>query len=103
MATVAVVAKITALPGKRDEVAGILKEMIAHVEGEPDTLIYSMNLDTVDTEVIWFFELYSGPEALAAHGTSDKMKEVGGRLRELAAGRPEIHVCEPYAAKGLPA
>ena len=102
MAQVAVVAKITALPGKRDEVVDVLRDVVAAAENEPGTLLYAMNVDKGDDDVIWFYELYTDDAAFGAHGGSEAMKEAGGKLRDKAAGRPEIRVLELVAGKGLP-
>ncbi len=99
---VAVVAKITAVPGKRDEVVDALRTVVAAAREEPGTLVYAMNVDKSDADAIWFYELYTDDAAFAAHGTSETMKSVGEQLRDKAAGRPEITVLELVEAKGLP-
>jgi quinol monooxygenase YgiN len=102
MATLAVIAKITALPGKRDEIVEVLRDVVSATDSEPGTLVYSMNVDKGDENVIWFYELYADEAALAAHGGSEAMKAAGGRLRDKAAGRPELIMLDLVQAKGLP-
>ena len=102
MSKVVVIAKVTAAEGKRAELAEAMGPMIDHVEAnEPDTLTYVLNLDTADENVLWMYEEYASHEALAAHGASDAMKELGMALRSLSGGRPEITVLEPVRGKGL--
>jgi len=102
MSKVVVIAKITAVEGKRDELVAAMGPMIDHVEAnEPDTLTYILNLDAGDENVLWMYEEYTSHEALAAHGQSDAMKEMGLALRPLAGGRPEITVLSPVRGKGL--
>ena len=102
MSTVSVIAKITAVEGKRAELAEARGPMIDHVEAnEPDTLKYIMSLDAADENVIWMYEEYANEEALAAHGGSEAMKELGMALRPLAAGRPELFIASPVRGKGL--
>ena len=101
MAKVSVVAKITAAPGKRDEVVDALKGVVAATEQEPGTLVYALNVEK-DSDVIWFFELYTDEAALAAHGQSEAMKAAGPKLAGNLAGRPEIIQLTPVVAKGLP-
>lgn len=103
MAKVAVIAKITALPGRRDEVVAILNDVVTATQDEPGTLLYAMNVDKAEEDVIWFYEVYADDAALAAHGGSEAMKAAGGQLRDKAAGRPELHVVELVGGKGLPA
>ena len=103
MSKVAVLAKITAQPGKRDDVVAALSPMIDAVKEEPGTLVYAMHTDNAEAEVVWFYELYENQDALAAHGGSQAMKETGGRLAGLVGGRPELFMLSPVGAKGLPA
>jgi quinol monooxygenase YgiN len=102
MSNVSVIAKITALEGKRSELIAAMGPMMDHVEAnEPDTLKYILSEDTSDENVIWMYEEYASQEAFVAHGQSDTMKELGMALRPLAGGRPEITVCTPVRGKGL--
>jgi quinol monooxygenase YgiN len=101
MPKVAVVAKLTAAPGKRDEVVDVLKDVVAATEQEAGTLVYAMNVEK-DGDVIWFFELYTDEGALGVHAGSDAMKASGPRLAGKLAGRPEIIQLTPVVAKGLP-
>ena len=102
MAKVAVIAKITALPGKRDEVVEVLRDVVSATDAEAGTLLYAMNVDKGNDDVIWFYELYADEASFAAHGGSEAMKAAGGRLRDKAAGRPEIIMLDPVQGKGLP-
>jgi quinol monooxygenase YgiN len=102
MPKVAVIAKLTAAEGKRDDLQAALADMgMRNVAGEPGTLIYSLNTDTRDPNVLWFFELYEDGDALAAHGGSEGMKELGKAIGSLVGAKTEIHVLDPVAAKGL--
>ena len=101
MPAVAVVAKIQAKPTKRDEVAKILSSMVEVAESEAGTLLYVMNLDNNDDDVIWFFELYADDEALGSHAGSEAMKATGKALAGLVAGPPELHLMRPAGAAGI--
>ncbi|MCH9837806.1 MAG: putative quinol monooxygenase [Ilumatobacter sp.] len=102
MSKVVVIAKITALEGKRDELVAAMGPMIDHVEAnEPDTLTYILNVDAADENVLWMYEEYTSDEALAAHSSSEAMKEMGMALRPLAGARPEITLLNPVRGKGL--
>jgi quinol monooxygenase YgiN len=101
MPKVAVAAKITAKPGQRDALVQAFKPMLDHVETEAGTELYFLTKDTKDPDVVWFWELYADQDALSAHGTSDKMKEVGASLGEFMAGRAELMFLEPVGGKGV--
>jgi quinol monooxygenase YgiN len=102
MSKVCVIAKITANEGMRADMVAAMGSMIDHVEAnEPDTITYILMEDAGDENVVWFYEEYANAKALAAHGSSEAMKELGGALRGFAAGRPEITVLNPVRGKGL--
>jgi quinol monooxygenase YgiN len=98
---VAVLARIPAQPGKRDELVAALQAAIDNANTEDGTLLYILHTDDKDPDAVLFYELYSNQEAFTAHGTSDRFKEIGMSLRELAGGRPEITMLTPVIGKGL--
>ena len=103
MTQVAVVAKLTAVEGKSDELAAAIVDLVAEVrEGEPDTLVYSAAQDTTDPNVFWFYEHYGSAEAAATHSGGAALANAGNRMRGLLAGPPEVHLLTPVAGKGLP-
>jgi quinol monooxygenase YgiN len=100
--SIGVFAKLTAAPGKRQELIEVLGTHFPNVEGEEGTLIYAMHADNDDADVIWFYELYTDQDGFAAHSGSPGMKELGGKLAGLVGGRPELHMVTPVKTKGLP-
>jgi len=102
MSKVAVIAKITTVSGERDAVVEVLRDVVAAVSTEPGTLVYAMNTDRANPDVIWFYELYTDADALAAHSTGEAMKVAGPRLGGKMAGRPELFTLDMVEAKGLP-
>ena len=95
------VAKMTAVEGKRDELVGTLDRLLEGVAGEDGTEVYAMHLDAADADVVWFYELYTDMDALTVHGGSETMQAVGPDLSALLAGRPEMSFLTPVRAKGL--
>jgi quinol monooxygenase YgiN len=102
MSKVAVIAKISALPGRRDEVVAALSKVVDAAQDEPGTLFYAMHADKTDAEVVWFYELYADDAAFAAHGGSEAMKAAGGELRDKVGGRPELFFLDVLGGKGIP-
>ena len=100
MSNIAVIAKITAQPGKRADVIAGLTSMLAHVETEPGTAVYTLLEDQADADVTWVYEEYTDQAALDAHSTSDAMKGLGGSIGPFLAGRPEIFVTAIAGGKG---
>jgi quinol monooxygenase YgiN len=101
MSKVSVVAKITAQPGKRDDVVAALGGLLAAAAEEPGTLLYLANTDGSNPDVVWFYEVYESQDALKAHQGSEAMKAAGGALGGLLAAAPELFFGEPVGGKGL--
>ncbi|MCO1660255.1 putative quinol monooxygenase [Pseudonocardia humida] len=98
---VAVLARIPAQPGKRDALVEALQAAIDNANTEAGTLLYILHTDPKDPDAVLFYELYADQDALTAHGSSDRFKEIGATLREFAAGRPELTMLTPVIGKGL--
>ncbi len=101
MSKVAIVAKLVAQEGKRDELLAVFSGNMPNIEAETGTLVYAMHSDLSDDVTVWFYELYADSDAVAAHGSSDAMKALGPKLAPLLAGRPEVKRLSPVNAKGL--
>ena len=102
MSKVSVIAKITANEGMRSDMIAAMGSMMDHVEAnEENTLKYILMEDSSDENVVWMYEEYTDDDALAAHSSSETMKELGMALRPFAGARPEIIKCNPVRGKGL--
>jgi quinol monooxygenase YgiN len=102
MAKPAILAKLTAVDGKRGELVAAFSRMFDHVRAnEPGTEVYVLHTDDKDPNVVWFYEMYTDAAALGTHGTSDTMKAVGQTLGPLMAGRAEITRLTPQDGKGI--
>jgi len=98
--TIAVIAKITAQPGKRADVVAGMASMLTHVDSEPGTLVYTLLEDQADADVIWVYEEYTDQAALDSHSTSDAMKALGGSIGPFLGGRPDIRISSIAGGKG---
>ncbi len=102
MSKPSIFAKLTAKPGKRDEVVAAFEKMAAAVADEPGTLVYSVNLDNADENALWIFELYTDDEALAAHSSSPAMATLFGDIGQLLGEGPLLVATTSEGGKGLP-
>ena len=102
MSQLTVVARIQAQEGKRDEIVAAFQEYFPQVESEDGTRVYAISTDTADETSVWVYEMYTDDDALKAHGGSDAFKAFGGKIGGLLASAPELHICTPVQAKGLP-
>lgn len=101
MSKIAVIAKLPAAEGKRDELAEAFNAAIATAESEPGTERYVLHKDLGDANVLWVYEMYTDNDALTSHSSSDAFKALGAALGPLMGGRPELILLEPLAGKGL--
>jgi quinol monooxygenase YgiN len=92
------IGKMTAAPGKRDELASILLEGAA---GMPGCLSYIVAKDTSDVNAIWVTEAW---ESKASHDASlslPSVKEAIAKGRPLIAGFSDRVVTTPIGGTGL--
>lgn len=100
MSRIAVIAKLVAADGKREQLQARLTEHFRRVQDEEGTLVFSWQVDFRDPDAFWAYEVYAGREALAAHAewAAGAVEE----MAELLASPPEVFFCKPLMAKGLP-
>jgi quinol monooxygenase YgiN len=99
---VAVIFKLSAQPGKRDELVAAFDDLLKAVDDEPGTIAYLVHTVDNDPDSLWFYEFYPDKAANEAHAASDALKAVFPKVAPLIAGRPEITMLTPVAGKGLP-
>ena len=93
---ITIIAKLQANPGKENELRAVLTEMVSQVKQHEagKVLTYSLHTSNDDPTMFLFYEQYVDADALEAHGKTDHMSDMGGKLRGVLAGRPVI---EHYA------
>ncbi len=101
MSKISIIATLTAAEGKADELLAGLEALVATADEEPGLEVYSLHRDPKDPNTLYFFEVYADDEAFAVHGKGDRMKAAMGALGGLLAGRPDVKMLAPVAAKGL--
>jgi quinol monooxygenase YgiN len=101
MSKISVIAKLTAVEGKTDELDAALRNVIAAAAEEDGLEIYSAHAADDEPGVYYFFELYRDGDALGVHGKGDQMRAAMGGFGGLLVGRPEITMMTPVVAKGI--
>jgi quinol monooxygenase YgiN len=94
------IAKLTILPGRRDEMAGILTSSTTNA---PGCLIYIVSKDSADENVLWVTEVW---DSLASHDASlslPAVKNAISRGKPLISNFEKIAVTTPVGGVGLPA
>jgi quinol monooxygenase YgiN len=101
MAKPSMFVKLSAQPGKRDELLAAFAPMLEAVGGEPGTLVYTIHTDNADEDAIWVFELYADDEALAAHSSSAAMKALMGTMGPLLVDAMLASTTSQGSSKGV--
>lgn len=101
MSKIAMLAKLTAIEGRRDELVAVLEKIFDQVETEAGTLVYALHTDNADANAVWFYELYADQAGLDAHSKSDAMAEMFTGVAGLVGAPPEMHMLTPQRAKGI--
>lgn len=95
-----VIAKITAQPGKRAELAAALQPALDTAQGEEGTLAYILLEDSSNEDTLWMYETYASQGALETHMGSEAFKALGPAIGPFLAGRPELIFTKPIGGKG---
>jgi quinol monooxygenase YgiN len=94
------IAKITLLPGKRDEMIGILRESAADM---PGCLSYVVAKDATDENTIWVTEVW---DSMASHDASLSLPVVKNAIprgKAIVSNFERVAVTSPMWGVGLPA
>jgi quinol monooxygenase YgiN len=94
------IAKLTVLPGRRDEMIGILKGSAADM---PGCLSYIVAKDSADENAIWVTEVW---DSMASHDASLSLPAVKNAIAQakgIVSNFEKIAVTIPVWGAGLPA
>ncbi len=101
MQKITLIATLTAVEGKEDELESALIDVVTAADEEPGCEVYSVHSSRNEPRVFRFFELYTDRDSLKVHGRGQRMTTAMAGLEGLLAGPPEILRLTPLAAKGL--
>ena len=103
MARICFVSKMTARPGRRDELLAMLQVLVsAAIAEEPGTQLFVINVPDDDPDVVISYEVFADGAALAAHASAPATTAFVARMFDLLAKPPEPLRGRPVAGKGLP-
>jgi quinol monooxygenase YgiN len=92
--------RLTALPGQRDRVIGILLESGKLFDDNPACLLYLVSESIVDPDVIWVTDLWTSEQEHAQALARPELKPFIAEATSLLAGRPEQIKIRPVGGKG---
>ena len=91
---IGVIAKLTIKPGTNGDFETTMKALQAKVHAdEPGNKLYALH-KTADVNVYVMLERYENQAALEAHRAAPHFKELGRKLGDDLAGRPDVQVME---------
>jgi len=94
------IGRLTVVPGRRDELIGILKQSAADM---PGCLSYVVAKDSSDENAIWVTEVW---ESIASHDASLSLPSVKNAIvrgKSIISSFDKIAVTNPVWGVGLPA
>jgi quinol monooxygenase YgiN len=94
------IAKLTTVPGKRDELIAILKQGTRDM---PGCLSYILAKDSVDENAIWVTEIWDSAASHDASLSLATVKDTIARTKPLVAGFEKVAVTNPVGGVGFPA
>ena len=93
------IGKMTAVAGKRDELAAIL---LSDTGAMPGCLSYVIAADPADANALWITEVWESAEQHKASLALPSVKEAIAKGRPLIAGFSDRHETTPLGGQGLP-
>ncbi len=89
-----IIAKLTIKPGANADFEATMKALQAKVRSEePGNKLYALH-KTGDPNVYIMLERYDDQAALDAHRAAPHFKELGRKLGDYLAGRPDVQVMQ---------
>ncbi|MEE9914140.1 MAG: antibiotic biosynthesis monooxygenase [Deltaproteobacteria bacterium] len=89
-----VIAKLPIKEGKMDEAIAGFKSLMTKVAGEEGTLLYSLNRDKANPNMLVVVEQYKDKDALAHHSSTPYFKEFFKTSAAFVGGKPEMSIME---------
>ena len=87
---IGIIAKLTIKPGTNADFEKTMKALQAKVQSdEPGNKLYALH-KTDDPNIYVMLERYDDDKALEAHRAAPHFKELGRKLGDYLAGRPEV-------------
>jgi len=92
-----VIAKLPVKEGKMDEALAAFRELIAKVASEEGTVLYSLNQDKANPNMLVVVEQYKDKEALEFHSSTPYFKAFFAASAAFIGGKPEMSIMKEVA------
>jgi len=87
-----IIAKLPVQEGKMDEVLAAFKVLISKVASEEGTVLYSLNQDKANPNMLVVVEQYKDKAALEFHSSTPHFKDFFEASGAFIGGKPEMSV-----------
>lgn len=81
-----VIARMTALPGKEQELRSALEDLVPTTVAEDGNVNYDLHVAVDDPATFFFYENWTGADKLDAHLAADHLVAFANRLDEFLVG-----------------
>jgi quinol monooxygenase YgiN len=87
---VVIFTRLTAKPGRRDELLAVLDELSASTRAEPGNEMFVVHPARDVPDVVLGYEVFADDQAVADHRATDAVRRARERLPDLLIGDPVI-------------
>jgi len=91
---ISVIAKLPMKEGKVEEAIAAVKELMVHVAREEGTVLYTLNRDQSNPNILVIMERYKDKAAFDVHSSTPHFKAFFAKSKAFMGGRPEITLME---------
>lgn len=95
---IVITAAFKAKAGQEKALEEILKSVIPDVQNEGGTVMYTLHRSAANHGAFLFYEKYKDQDALNFHSTTPYFKALGGKMKDLLDGKPQIVIYEDIAS-----
>jgi quinol monooxygenase YgiN len=87
---VVVFTRLTAAPGRRDELLAVLEELGRETRTEPGNQAFEAHAARDEPDVVLGYEVFDDEHAVTEHRATEAVRRAREQLPDLLAGDPEI-------------
>ncbi len=91
---ITLIAKLPIIEGQIDEALRAFRELIAKVAKEEGTVLYSLNAEKGNPNMLVVVEQYKDEDSLKYHSSTSYFREFSAKSVSFASGKPEVVLME---------
>ena len=91
---ITIIAKLTIKEGKMEEALGEFKVLMSKIAKEKGTVLYSLNKEKSNPNILVVIEQYKDKDAFKFHASTSYFKKFFAKISSFIEGKPEIVLME---------